>query len=148
MLRWASELAASTDSAAAKLGIAALDALSPSPWLHDEDRKLIAAVLDCLLAEDERAYRQAIGAQVVQIEPPKIRRSRRGSSGAGRRWVVVTQIIHVTPQQVAAAKLKAKLARAQGLPVDPATQAIADARPRGEGRNSNVRPGAADGQAG
>lgn len=69
MLRWASELAASDDSARATLGIAALDALSSSPWLHDEDRKLIDAVLDFLLAEEEQAYREATGARVVEMEP-------------------------------------------------------------------------------
>lgn len=69
MLRWASELAASDDSGRATLGVAALDALSSSPWLHDEDQKLIDAVLDSLLVEDAQAYREATGAQVVQIEP-------------------------------------------------------------------------------
>lgn len=69
MLRWASELAASDDSARATLGIAALDAVSSSPWLHDEDQRLIDAVLASLLTEDAQAYRGATGAQVVEIEP-------------------------------------------------------------------------------
>ena len=60
----------------------------------------------------------------------------------------MSQVIHVTPQQVAAAKLVAKRARARGLPVDPAIQAIADARPRREGRETDFRQGVADGQAG
>lgn len=78
MLRWASELAASDDSGRATLRIAALDALSSSPWLHDEDQKLIDAVLDSLLVEDAQAYREATGAQVVEIEPY------RGSAEGGK----------------------------------------------------------------
>ena len=61
--------------------------------------------------------------------------------------MVVSKIIQVTPQQVAAAKLKAKRARARGLPVDAATQAIADARPR-RGRGGEFRRGGADGRTG
>lgn len=60
---------------------------------------------------------------------------------------MLSQVIYVTPQQVAAAKLKTKRARARGLPVDPATQAIADARPRREVRDGDYRQGVADGQA-
>lgn len=54
------------------------DALSSSPWLHDEDQKLIDAVLDSLLVEDAQAYREATGAQVVESEPY------RGSVESGR----------------------------------------------------------------
>lgn len=50
----------------------------------------------------------------------------------------MSQVIYVTPQQVAAAKLKAKRARARGLPVDAATQAIADARTHRERRDSGT----------
>ena len=41
----------------------------------------------------------------------------------------MTARIYVTPQAVAAAKLKIDRARARGLPVSAATQAVADARP-------------------
>lgn len=58
----------------------------------------------------------------------------------------MSQIIQVTPQQVSAAKLKAKRARARGLPVDAATQAIADARPPSD-RDGDFRRGVADGHA-
>lgn len=52
----------------------------------------------------------------------------------------MSHVIHVTPQQVAAAKLKAKRARARGLPVDAATQAIADAA--GAGKAARAPPSA------
>lgn len=77
MLRWASELAASEESVQATLGVATLDALSSSPWLHEEDQKLIDVVLDLLLNEDSRAYREATGAQILALEP-------HGGSAAGR----------------------------------------------------------------
>lgn len=60
----------------------------------------------------------------------------------------MSQVIRVTPQQVAAAKLKIKRDRARGLPVDAATQAIADARPPRSGRTSEFRHGVADGRTG
>ncbi len=41
----------------------------------------------------------------------------------------MTTRLEVTATQVAAAKLLVKRARARGLPVDPAVQAIADTRP-------------------
>ena len=51
----------------------------------------------------------------------------------------------VTSTVVAAAKLKVKRAHARGLPVDDATQAIADARPA---RRGEVETGAAEGRTG
>lgn len=71
MLRWASELAASEDSARATPGVAALEALSSSPELNDADQKLIDALLATSLAEDTRAYRDAPGAQVVNSSPTR-----------------------------------------------------------------------------
>ena len=69
-LRWASELAISSESGSAQLGIAALDALSASPWLQAEDQAFIDAVLDALLAEDVRTYRELGGAHVYEVGVP------------------------------------------------------------------------------
>ena len=46
MLRWASEHAASTDDAKARMGLAALDALSDSELLQAPDQALVDAVID------------------------------------------------------------------------------------------------------
>lgn len=51
MLRWASEQAASTEPAKARMGIAALDALNGSDLLQKPDGMIVEAVLDSLLEE-------------------------------------------------------------------------------------------------
>lgn len=56
-LRWASELAVTSDGRTLQLGIAALDALSASPWLQSEDQVFIDAVLAAVLSENAEAYR-------------------------------------------------------------------------------------------
>lgn len=60
-LRWASELAVAGDGRSVRLGIAALDALSVSPWLQSEDQAFVDAVLDALLERGVRVYREAAG---------------------------------------------------------------------------------------
>jgi len=49
MLRWASEQAASEDSARSRMGVAALDALSTSELLQEPDQNLVDVVVDSLI---------------------------------------------------------------------------------------------------
>ncbi len=56
-LRWAAELAVSGESSRARLGVAALDALTTSPWLQAEDQAFIDGALATLLPVDIEAYR-------------------------------------------------------------------------------------------
>jgi len=63
VLRWASEHAASTDDAKARMGLAALDALSESELLQEQDQTLIDSLLDEPLGEIEE-----VGGDVEVIE--------------------------------------------------------------------------------
>ena len=68
MLRWASELAGSGDPANARVGVAALDALSASELLQEPDQALVDAVIDSLIAEPVEAIEQAEGeVDVIEI---------------------------------------------------------------------------------
>jgi ribosome assembly protein YihI (activator of Der GTPase) len=67
MLRWASELAVSDDDAKARMGVAALAALSGSELLQEEDQQLVDAVLDSVLEEPLEEI-EAAGDDVSVIE--------------------------------------------------------------------------------
>ena len=54
LLRWAAEQATSPDIAKARMGVAALDALSTSELLQDADRQLVSAVMAALIQETVR----------------------------------------------------------------------------------------------
>lgn len=66
-LRWATALVVSEDGRSARLGLAALDALSASPWLQVEDQAFIDTVLEALLETDAQVYRGADVAGHVEI---------------------------------------------------------------------------------
>ncbi len=69
MLRWASEQAASTEPAQARMGIAALDALSSSELLQEPDGMIVDAVLDSLLAEPVEQIEDGPGeVDVIEID--------------------------------------------------------------------------------
>ena len=67
MLRWASEHAASTDDAEARMGLAALDALSESELLQLPGQILVDAVIDSLLEEPLEEIEE-VGDDVEVIE--------------------------------------------------------------------------------
>lgn len=69
MLRWASEQAASVEPAKARMGIAALDALSGSELLQKSDGMIVDAVLVSLLAEPVEQIEQGAGeVDVIEID--------------------------------------------------------------------------------
>lgn len=59
MLRWASEQAASSHPTQARMGVAALDALSTSELLQEADQALVDAVLDSIIEEPVEVIEQA-----------------------------------------------------------------------------------------
>lgn len=66
-LRWASECAVSADVGSARLGLAALDALSASPWLQPEDQMFVDAVVEAIVETAESAYLESGGAAVALV---------------------------------------------------------------------------------
>ena len=69
MLRWASEQAVSNEAAKARMGLAALDALSASELLQEADQALVDAVLDSVLQEPVEVIEQAAGdVEVVEVD--------------------------------------------------------------------------------
>jgi hypothetical protein len=69
MLRWASEQAASSDLARARMGVAALDALSTSELLQEPDQDLVDAVLDSLIEEPVEEIEEAAGdVDVIEVD--------------------------------------------------------------------------------
>ncbi|MEJ7772998.1 MAG: hypothetical protein WKF51_13935 [Geodermatophilaceae bacterium] len=69
MLRWASEQAASVEPAKARMGIAALDALSGSELLQEPDGIIVDAVLVSLLAEPVEQIEEGAGeVDVIEID--------------------------------------------------------------------------------
>ncbi|PWJ50710.1 hypothetical protein SAMN06264364_12286 [Quadrisphaera granulorum] len=69
MLRWAAEQAVSTDDAKARLGVAALQALSTSELLQAPDDALLDAVLDAVLAGPVEQIEEAgEEADVVEVD--------------------------------------------------------------------------------
>lgn len=69
MLRWASELAASQDGARARMGVAALEALSASELLQEPDQNLVDAVIDSLLEDPVEEIEEASGdVDVIEID--------------------------------------------------------------------------------
>jgi hypothetical protein len=69
MLRWASEQAASQDSYKARMGVAALDALSLSELLQEPDQMLVDAVIDSLIEDPIEEIEGALGeVEVVEID--------------------------------------------------------------------------------
>lgn len=69
MLRWASEQAASGEAAKARMGVAALDALSTSDLLQEADQTLVDAVIDSLIEEPVDVIEQAEGdVEVVEVD--------------------------------------------------------------------------------
>ena len=67
MLRWASEQATSDEDAKARMGVAALAALSDSELLQEPDQALVDAVLDSIL-EDPIEEIEALGDEVEVVE--------------------------------------------------------------------------------
>ena len=71
MLRWASERATSGTDAEARMGLAALDALSDSELLQPPDQALVDAVLDSLLEEPlEEIEQVGDDVEVVEVDSP------------------------------------------------------------------------------
>ena len=69
MLRWAAEQAVSTDEPKARLGVAALEALSTSELLQAPDDALLDAVLDAVLEGPVEQLEDAGGdAEVVEVD--------------------------------------------------------------------------------
>lgn len=64
MLRWASEQAASSDATQARMGVAALDALSTSELLQEADQALVDAVIDEPVEVIERAEEEV---EVIEV---------------------------------------------------------------------------------
>jgi hypothetical protein len=69
MLRWASEQATSSDDPTARMGVAALEALSDSELLQAPDQAFVDAVLDSLLEEPLEEI-EALGdaAEVIEVD--------------------------------------------------------------------------------
>jgi len=68
LLRWASEQAASSESAKARMGVAALDALSTSELLQGPDQALVDAVIDSLIEEPVEEIEQSQGdVNVIEV---------------------------------------------------------------------------------
>jgi len=77
MLRWASEQAASGDDARARMGVAALEALSLSELLQEADQNLVDAVIDSLIEEPLEEIEEAGGdVEVVEIDAKEENRQR------------------------------------------------------------------------
>jgi hypothetical protein len=69
MLRWASEQAASPESAKSRMGVAALGALSMSELLQEPDQDLVDAVIDSLIEEPVEEIEEAVGeVDVIEID--------------------------------------------------------------------------------
>lgn len=69
MLRWASEHAVSREDAKARMGLAALDALSESELLQLRDQALVDAVIDSLLEEPIEEIEELGGdTEVVEVD--------------------------------------------------------------------------------
>lgn len=69
MLRWASEHAVSSEDAKARMGLAALDALSESELLQLPDQALVDAVIDSLLEEPIEQIEELGGdTEVVEVD--------------------------------------------------------------------------------
>ena len=69
MLRWASEQAASGSDAKARIGVAALEALSSSELLQEPDQNLVDAVIDSLIEEPVDEIEEAGGdVDVIEID--------------------------------------------------------------------------------
>jgi hypothetical protein len=72
MLRWASEQAAAPEPTQARMGIAALDALSASELLQQPDQVLVDAVIDSLISDAVEEFEGAGGAaEVFEIDNSK-----------------------------------------------------------------------------
>jgi hypothetical protein len=68
MLRWASEQAASSDPTQARMGVAALAALSTSELLQEADQALVDAVIDSIIEEPVEVIEQAEGeVEVIEV---------------------------------------------------------------------------------
>jgi len=68
MLRWASEQAASSDPTKARMGVAALAALSTSELLQEADQDLVDAVIDSIIEEPVEVIEQAEGdVEVIDV---------------------------------------------------------------------------------
>ncbi len=69
LLRWASEQAASGEPAKARMGVAALDALSTSELLQEADQALVDAVIDSLIEEPVEEIEHAEGdVDVIEVD--------------------------------------------------------------------------------
>lgn len=72
MLRWACEQATSTDASKARMGLAALDALSVSELLQQGDENLVDTVIDSLIEasveEIEEVGEIAGAVEVIEID--------------------------------------------------------------------------------
>lgn len=69
MLRWASEQAASGDAAKARMGVAALEALSTSELLQEPDQDLVDAVIDSLIEEPVEEIEEVHGdVEVIEVD--------------------------------------------------------------------------------
>ena len=68
LLRWASEQAASSDHARARMGVAALDALSTSELLQEPDQALVDAVIDSLIELPVEEIEASGDVEVIEID--------------------------------------------------------------------------------
>lgn len=72
MLRWASEQASSSDEARARIGVAALEALTTSELMQDADRDLVVAVSASLFQAPLGVVEDSADAvvQMISIDTP------------------------------------------------------------------------------
>ncbi len=69
LLRWASEMAASSEPARARMGVAALGALSTSELLQEPDQDLVDAVIDSILEEPVEEFEEYDGdVDVIEVD--------------------------------------------------------------------------------
>lgn len=76
LLRWASEQAASGEPTKARMGVAALDALSASELLQAPDQALVDAVIDSLIEEPLEQIEQLQGdVHVIEVDDEAARKN-------------------------------------------------------------------------
>ena len=138
MLRWASEHAASSDDAKARMGIAALDALSDSELLQEQDQALVDAVIDSLLEEPLEEI-EALGDDVEVVEVDDDPEGQDSDYPTSEGDAAMPKVVKVTPAQVNAAKLKVKRSTATGRYVKTSVSQIANAKRATETHRHSTR---------
>ena len=84
LLRWASEQAASGEPTKARMGVAALAALSASELLQEADQDLVDAVIDSLIEEPVGHIEQGdADVIVIEVDPCRGRENLDEEAAAG-----------------------------------------------------------------